>query len=449
MQGTTFNLKKGLDLPVSGAPQQNIFDASPVTSVAVLGRDYHGLKPSMTVELGDKVKLGQVLFTDKRNPGVKYTSPGAGTVSAIHRGARRVLQSVVIELDDHEEAETFSRYDVQELLNLSEQQVRDNLIDSGLWAAFRTRPYSKTPAVDAKPVAIFINAMDTRPLAADPQVVIAQRSAEFVQGLEILSCLANKLHVCSATDSSIPVPEVKAVQHSCFSGPHPAGLPGTHINFLQPVSQQQQVWTISYQDVIAMAMLFTTGKLFCERIISVAGPMLEKPQLLRTRLGASTDELVAGRLKSGNVRIISGSILGGFEALAASAWLGRYSLQISVLQDGQERKFMHWVNPILPWYSVLNVFARGRSGLFNFTTTQNGSPRAMVPLGTYERVVPLDILATQLLRSLLVRDTDEAQRLGVLDLDEEDLALCSFVCHSKYEYGVALRATLEQIERDG
>lgn len=449
MQGTTFNLKKGLDLPVSGAPQQSIIDASAVSSVAVLGRDYHGLKPSMAVELGDKVKLGQLLFSDKRNPGVKFTAPGAGTISAIHRGARRVLQSVVITLDASEDGETFARYEADELLTLTAQQVRDNLIDSGLWIAFRTRPYSKVPAIDASPVAIFVNAMDTQPLAAEPQVIIAQHKAAFVQGLEILSRLGSTLQVCSATDSSMPEPKIDAVQYSHFSGPHPAGLSGTHINFLQPVSQQQQVWTISYQDVIAIAKLFSTGKLFCERIISVAGPMVEKPQLLRTRLGANTDELVSGRLKAGNVRVISGSILGGFEALAASAWLGRYCMQISVLQDGQERKFMHWVNPMLPWFSVLNVFIRGRSGLFNFTTTQNGSPRAMVPLGSYERVVPLDILPTQLLRSLLIRETDEAQKLGVLDLDEEDLALCTFVCHSKHEFGVALRATLEQIERDG
>ncbi len=449
MQGTVFNLKKGLDLPVVGVPQQNITDASVVSSVAVLARDYHGLKPSMMVEVGDKVKLGQLLFTDKRNLGVKFTSPGAGMVSAIHRGARRALQSVVIKLDENEEVEAFTCYEADELSSLDEKQVRENLIDSGLWTAFRTRPYSKVPAIDASPVAIFVNAMDTRPLAADPQVIIAQHSEAFVQGLEILSRLSSTLHLCSATDASLPVTKIKAVQHSCFNGPHPAGLPGTHINFLQPVSQQHQVWTISYQDVIAVAKLFTTGKLFCERIISVAGPMVDRPQLLRTRLGANTDELVASRLKSGDVRIISGSILDGFEALTTSAWLGRYSLQISVLQDGQPRNFLHWVNPTLPWFSVLNVFFRGRSGKFSFTTTKNGSLRAMVPLGTYERVVPLDILPTQLLRSLLVRDSDEAQRLGVLDLDEEDVALCSFVCHSKYEYGVALRATLEQIERDG
>ncbi|MEX2962144.1 Na(+)-translocating NADH-quinone reductase subunit A [Microbulbifer sp. TYP-18] len=443
-------IRRGLDLPISGAPEQVIHDAPASRTVAVLGPDYHGMKPTMAVAEGDSVKLGQLLFTDKKTEGVRYTAPASGKVVAINRGARRVLQSVVIEVDG-EAAEEFSSYSPSELKTLTDAQVRDNLVESGLWAALRTRPYSKVPATDVKPSAVFINAMDTNPLAADPAVIIPQHRDAFVWGVEVLSRLADKTFVCTAPDADIPVPDSDRIRRETFAGPHPAGLPGTHIHFLHPVKPGRSVFTIGYQDVIAVGKLFTTGRLFTDRVVALAGPQVTRPRLLRTRLGASLAELTAGELKEGDNRLVSGSVFGGRTAAGPLGYLGRYDNQVSVLVEGYERPFLHYLRAGNKRFSILPIYLSRlfKNKKFDFTTSTNGSERAMVPIGTYEKVMPLDLLPTQLLRALIVGDTATAQQLGALELDEEDLALCTFVCPGKYEYGPILRDNLTRIEKEG
>ncbi|SFK73336.1 Na(+)-translocating NADH-quinone reductase subunit A [Methylophaga sulfidovorans] len=447
-----FSIKKGLDLPISGKPEQTIYDGNKVNSVAILGNEYVGMRPTMMVEEGQKVKLGQPLFTDKKNPGVQFTSPGAGTVKSINRGAKRALQSVVIELEGDDEI-TFEQYDINKLDNLKRTDISKNLIDSGLWLAFRTRPYSRSPAVDAVPHAIFVTAIDTNPLAADPSIIINEHAEDFKHGLTILSQLTEgKVYVCQAPDTALPVNQKSNIEVHTFSGPHPAGLAGTHIHLLDPVNASKSVWTIGYQDVIAIGKLFTTGRLWVERVIAFAGPLVNKPRLIRTRLGASTQDLVLGEVQNIPSRIVSGSVLHGHTANNWAAYLGRFHNQISVIAEGIERELLGWIRPGGKGkFSSLNVFFSSILGQKEvaLTTSQNGSPRAMVPVGVFERVMPLDILPTQLLRSLLVKDTDTAQALGCLELDEEDLSLCSFVCSGKYDYGPALRSNLTQIEIEG
>ncbi len=442
-------IKRGLDLPITGSPEQRIEDARAVRSVAVVGFDYHGMKPTMEVREGDRVKLGQVLFSDKKTPGVVFTAPAAGVVSAINRGDKRVLQSVVIEIDG-DDAETFPAHDAKALDGLAPQQIREQLIGSGLWTALRTRPYSKTPAVDAEPSSIFVTAMDSNPLAADPAVIIKEHAADFENGLKVLARLA-KVWLCKADGVSLPGEGVSGVSTESFAGPHPAGLPGTHIHFLDPVNESKSVWQINYQDVIAFGVLFTQGRIWTDRYVALAGPQVEKPRLLKTRLGANLDELTAGELKAGNNRVISGSVFGGRAVRGPIAYLGRFHSQVSVLKEGNERQMLHYLRAGVNKYSVLNIFVSklAPSRLFNFDTSTNGSPRAMVPVGNYELVMPLDILPTQLLRYLVVGDTDMAQKLGALELDEEDLALCSYVCAGKYEYGPILRDNLTRIEKEG
>jgi len=447
-----FSIKKGLDLPISGKPEQTIYDGNHVSSVAVLGNEYVGMRPTMLVEEGQRVKLGEALFEDKKNPGVLFTAPGAGTIKAINRGAKRALQSVTIELDGDEEV-TFQDYTADSLDNLETDAITKNLVDSGLWLAFRTRPYSRSPAIDATPDAIFVTAMDTNPLAADPSIIINNYAEDFKHGLTVISQLTQgKVFVCQAADTALPVSHRDNIEVNTFSGPHPAGLAGTHIHLLNPVSATKSVWTINYQDVIAIGKLFTTGSLWVERIISFAGPLVNKPRLIRTRLGASTEDLVRGEVAAVQSRVISGSVLHGHTANNWAAYLGRFHTQLSVIAESVDRELLGWIKPGgKNKFSALNVFI---SSLFPkkdlaLTTSQNGSPRAMVPVGVFERVMPLDILPTQLLRSLLVKDTDSAQALGCLELDEEDLALCSFVCSGKYDYGPALRTNLTQIEKEG
>ncbi|MFZ0256882.1 MAG: Na(+)-translocating NADH-quinone reductase subunit A [Gammaproteobacteria bacterium] len=444
--------KKGLDIPILGAPEQAIYDGPRVTSVGLLGNEYVGLKPTMMVTEGDRVTLGQPLFADKRDARIRYTAPGSGIVSRVNRGAKRVLQSVVIQLEGNEE-EDYNSYAPHELANLNADQVQENLLASGLWIAFRTRPFSKVPTPDTEPHSIFVTAMDSNPLAMRADVVINAHGPDFLHGLTAISKLTSgKVYVCKYPDADIPSSDVASVEVAEFTGPHPVGLPGTHIHFLDPVSAIKAVWHLNYQDVIAIGKLFTTGRLWVERVIALAGPPVVRPRLLRTRLGANTEELVRGELHSGEVRVISGSVLSGHRAAGWARFLGRYHTQLSVIAEERERHFLGWIQPGSDRFSALNVFVssffRGRKA-FPITTSQQGSPRAMVPIGSYSLVMPLDILPTQLLRSLMVGDTDKAQGLGCLELDEEDLALCTYVCPGKYEYGTVLRRALTQIEKEG
>lgn len=450
-----FKVRKGLDVPISGVPKQSISDAPEVRSVAVIGLDYMGLKPTLHVAQGDTVRRGQRLFSDKSTPGVSVTAPGTGVVEMINRGQRRRLESIVIHLRDGDgrDFETFNKYSRAELGSLSRQQIRDNLVASGLWVALRTRPYGRVPAPDSEPHSVFVTAIDTNPLAPDPEVMLAGKQDDFRDGLELLSRLSGKtVFLCRKTGAAIEAPDGDAFVTAEFSGKHPAGLPGTHIHFLDPVHAGKTVWHINYQDVVAFGELFRTGVLPIERVVSLAGPMVRNPRLLRTRRGASIDDLVAGEIDRGECRVLSGSVLSGRRATGWGAYLWRYHHQITALREGRERFLLGWLWPWGERFSATNVFlsslSRGRRK-FALTTSQQGSKRALVPIGQYEAVMPLDILATQLLTAILVGDTETAQRLGCLELDEEDLALCSFVCQSKYDFGPLLRETLDHIERHG
>ncbi|WP_347290828.1 Na(+)-translocating NADH-quinone reductase subunit A [Kluyvera georgiana] len=444
-------ITKGLDLPIAGLPDQQRIDDVAVTRVAVKGEEYNGLRPSMAVKEGDRVVKGQLLFEDKKIPGVRFTAPASGTVSAIHRGERRVLQSVVIDVEG-DESLNFTAYPADELATLPRDVVVTQLVESGLWTAMRTRPFSKTPAPGSVPAAIFVTAMDTNPLSADPQpIILAQREA-FNAGLTVLTRLTDgKVHVCQNSGGKLGGHPQGQVTFNQFTGPHPAGLVGTHIHFLEPVSLQKQVWHLNYQDVIAYGKLFLDGVIWTERVIALGGPQVKHPRLLRTCLGADLNALLAGELHEGENRILSGSVLNGTQASGPHAFLGRFHLQVSVLKEGREKELLGWVTPGRDKFSItrttLGHFLKKK--LFNLSTDTHGGERAMVPIGNYERVMPLDILPTMLLRDLLAGDTDSAQALGCLELDEEDLALCTYVCPGKYEYGPVLRRVLTQIEQEG
>lgn len=443
-------VRRGLDLPIAGAPEQIIHDGPKISQVAVVGSDYPGMKPTMAVREGDRVTKGQVLFSDKKNAGVVFTAPAAGKVVAINRGERRVFQSLVIDISGAK-AEKFQSFKPQDLDSLDRSVVVDNLVSSGQWVALRTRPYSKVPKIDSTPASIFVTAMDTNPLSADPAVIIAARQDDFINGLKVLTRLTDgPVNLCVAPDSAVPGDEVDGVREISFSGPHPAGLPGTHIHYVDPVSVNKTVWTIGYQDVIAVGALFTSGKLDSSRVVALAGPQVTQPRLLSVPLGANLNQLVIGELANDENRVISGSVLSGRKAAGEFAFLGRYHNQVSVIREGREREMLHYLRAGVNKHSALPIFASSLTKkLFNMTSSTNGSERAMVPVGGYEDVTALDLLPVQLLRSLIVGDTDMAQKLGCLELDEEDVGLYTYVCVGKYEYGAILRDNLTRIEQEG
>ena len=447
-------IKKGLDLPITGEPSREISEHRPA-HVALIGYDYVGMKPTMNVKEGDIVAKGQPVFEDKKRAGVIYTAPAAGKVIAIKRGERRVFESLVIAVDPNGAEVEFQRYDSQQLADLDSEVVETQLLASGEWTAFRTRPFSRAPEIGARPHAIFVTAMDTNPLAFDPMLLINEQLQAFNDGLAVLSTLSPKTFVCHHGNSQLtPVAKTAAnnvTEYHSFAGKHPAGLAGTHIHFLHPIMRGTSVWTIGYQDVIAIGKLFTSGRLYTRRLLSLAGPAVSNPHIIATERGADIAALTKGHLAAGENRVISGSVLSGRQVFGNIAYLGRFDNQVSVLAEGRERPAFHFFTPGANRFSKLPIYISQFFGgkKYNFTTTSNGSPRAMVPIGVYEEVMPQDYLPTQLLRALIIEDIITAVDLGVLELDEEDLALCTFVSPGKYEFGDILRDNLTRIELEG
>jgi Na+-transporting NADH:ubiquinone oxidoreductase subunit A len=464
----THIIKKGLDLPIEGAPRQEIAAGPAVTRVAVVNDDYPLMKPKMLVSVGESVRRGQPLFEDRKAKGVVFTAPGAGEVVAIHRGAQRKLESVVIALSEQEQRGevdpsdesaqvAFKRFSAQELAAASDEVVREQLSRSGLWTALRARPYGRVPSTDDACQAVFVTAMDSHPLAPSVDVIVEAQGQAGVEawamGLAVVSRLTQgPVFLCKGPGSKLGAAGVARVREEVFSGKHPAGVVGTHIHMLAPVSRTRTVWHLGAQDVLAIGKLFAQGALDVSRVISVAGPAVKEPRLVRARLGASCDELTAGQLKEGTQRVVSGSLLSG-RAVAGEVigYLGRYHQQLSCLSEGTERVLFGWLSPGAGMFSSVRAYlsALTPSKRFPMTTTTNGSHRAMVPIGNYERVMPLDLMPTFLLRALATGDLETIEKLGGMELDEEDLGLCSFVSPGKEDFGQMLRDALTKLWKEG
>lgn len=444
-----FALRKGLNIPIDGAPRPEIGAGGVVRTAGVLGGDYIGLKPRIGVSEGDIVGAGSPIMFDKDMPEAQIVAPVAGRIKAINRGARRKLISIEIEIDE-------SAAEPVDFSSVGDVATREGLVErlcaAGLWTSFRTRPYSKTPRPESSPAAIYVTATETEPLAADPALAIGENRDAFVRGLEAVTMLTEgRTYLCQGDGDPLPGGDVPGVEAVVFSGPHPAGLAGTHMHFLEPPRTDKTVWTIGYQDVIVIGRLLLKGRYDPSCIISLAGPACADPRLIRTFTGASMVDLTANdRPDDLPVRLISGSVLSGRAGAGVNAYLGRYARQITLIEEDRKQIPLGWIRPMAEKYAVQPVlgsaFARK---LYPLTSNLNGGRRAMVPLGTFEDLMPQDFLPTQLLRALLVMDTDQAQALGALELDEEDLGLVGFACPAKYEYGLALRDCLAKIEKEG
>lgn len=421
-------IRRGLDVRIPGAPRQEIDEGPSVSTVAVLPADHRLRRPAALVAVGERVRLGQPLVTDRRADGVVLTSPGSGVVTGIDRDERREPRAVVITLAGDDE-EPLATVPAARVPALSRAEVVELLVAGGLWPALRERPFHRVPAPGAPPDALFVTVTDTDPLAARPDVVIACDAGAFALGVTALAHLTDgPIFVCRAAGASIPAPDVARLTAVDVSGPHPAGLVGTHVHQLFPVLAGRRVWHVGYQDALAFGRQLLTGRRSTERVLAIGGPAVRDPRLVRTRLGACIDDLVRGALHEGPSRLISGSVLAGRQASGWGRHLGRHHLQVCAVPEAEDESAV----PGLPW-----------------TTARHGSPGPMIPTEDFERVLPLDLLPTPLLRALVVGDDEAARDLGCLELDEEDLALCTYVCPGKQEYGPLLTRALERIEAAG
>ncbi len=417
-----FGIKAGIDLRLAGAVESDAIHPQHVDSVAVLGRDFPGIRFDLPVEQGRAVRAGEVLLRDRHRPEVVFTSPIAGTLGSINRGARRSLVSLTVISDGSDAAISFDVAGAADGAGM-----RRLMLQAGLWPAVRTRPFGRIADPDGEPKALLVTALDTEPLAPDPTTVIAAHTVAFRRGLQALTMICDApRHLCVAAHSDLARECPEGFQVAEFHGPHPAGLPGVHIHTLCPIGfDGREVWHISYQDVIALGVLMETGRPWQTRVVSFAGPAVAAPRLVELPLGAALDELTDGALTDEGARVISGSVLSGHAAWGTQAYLGRYDRQVTALPEASGAE--------PPRRGVIRDTQRG------------GHPGPLIPTGDLERVAPPGILPVPLLRSLLVGDVDRARDLGALELVEEDMMLLSYVCSSKSDYGALLRRVLDQL----
>ncbi|MEK9649845.1 MAG: NADH:ubiquinone reductase (Na(+)-transporting) subunit A [Gammaproteobacteria bacterium] len=429
-------LTKGLDLPITGKPGTSLITSNKISRVGIRGFDFSNLKPTMLVNIGDKVKAGQRLLENKKNPGQYITAPVSGVISEINRGEKRKFLSIVIEQNGDTDFIEFN------------QSGYDLLIESGFINFFRTRPFNRVPDVGSKPEMIFVNACNSNPLSVDPNNLIHLEQTSFNNGLQGLLDIFNTKVICSYSASNF-AKDLDSVSYHQFSGPHPAGLVSTHIHFISPVSLHKTHWTISYQDVIALGKLIHSKKIYSDRIISLGGEGFIETGLVKTVLGADLTELCSGNLKS-NSRLISGSVLYGLTALDPNQYLGYYDNQISCIPDESNDIFMNWAMPGKSLHSKMNTFLSSfiKPKKYIFNTSLNGGHRSIVPLPAYDEVMPLNILPIQLLKALATYDIELSVKLGALELAPEDMGLLSYVCPSKYDYQSLLQENLDLIYKE-
>lgn len=438
-------IRRGLDLRLEGAAEPGpVEPGPPVRTVAVLGADAPGVRPALQVEVGARVRLGQPLFVDRRRPDVRFTSPGAGVVETVQRGPRRRLEAVVVRLEGDEQ----ERFEPVRDADLTGARVRAAMQASGLWTGLRTRPFSRIPDPDASPRALFVTALASEPLAPDPVPVIAERAEDFRRGVAALATLTEgPVFVCARPGAALPETEGARVRRAEFAGPHPAGLPGTHIHHLAPAGPDRVAWHVGPADVLALGSLLATGRLSTERVVALAGPAVTRPRLVRTRAGASTEDLTRDALRGSQVRVISGSVLSGRRAAGWGAHLGQRHTLVCAIEESAARSRFGWLVPGWGGRARRVPGAFGRAKPWRATTALAGRRGAFLPLERMDRAFPLAIPLAPLLRALLVGDVETARELGCLELDEEDLALASFLCPAKIEYGALLRSALDEIER--
>ena len=441
-------ITKGHDLKISGIPDKNIAYPAQYSTVAILPNDFRGVKPKLLVKEGDKVNIGSPLFFNKINPEVKWASPGCGKVKDIVYGPRRVIEKIEIELDKDQNSIDYKTYTREEISNLSGEQVLENILNANLFTFFRQRPFNVIPNHKIPPRDIFISGLNTSPLSVDIEVVMASQLEDFQYGIDAISKLT-KGNVFLTTKRNSILSSIENVKLNTISGPHPAGNVGIQIHHIAHLKPGEIVWTINPQDVVSLGRLFKNGRYHPERIISVGGPSVKTPSYSKVTAGVPLKALINDNLTSENVRIISGDVLTGRSA-SSKDYLSFYDYSLSVISNDIKREFIGMLNPgsSSSRYSLTPVFVSLADKLFNFTSSQNGSHRAVVPINTWENVLPMDILPNELYRSIMAKDIEEMENLGIIECDDEDFALCSFACPSKTDVSGVIRQGLNLLQAE-
>ena len=444
-------IKKGLDIKMKGQAEKIYVKAPRAKTYAIKPPDWHGLTPKIIPKLCDEVKVGTPIFFDKYNPEVKFCSPVSGILSSINRGERRRIVEVVVEDNGKDTHETFLHGDPA---GMKREQIVENLLSSGLWPAIRRRPYTVIAKTGEVPKSIFISAFDTSPLAPDFDFLLKDSEEDFQWGVNVLKQLTEGrvyLNLDGRFPSVRTLSGIKGVEINRFKGPHPAGNVGIQISRLDPINKGEVVWVVQPQDVVAIGRLFKTGKYDPSMIVALTGSRVNKPQYYKVIRGASVSTILVNQLKEGDNRVISGNVLNGRTINPETGYIGFFDSQITVIPEGNYYEFFGWMKPGLKKLSVSRSFASTwltPNREFDLDTNFHGGQRAFVMTGEYEKVLPMDIYPVQLLKAILVNDIDKMEQLGIYELDEEDLALCEFVCTSKTPVTKILRDGLRALRKE-
>ncbi len=489
----TITIRKGLDLPVSGAAEKRLTDARSITTYSMKPTDFVGLTPRLLVEEGDLVDVGDALFCDKSDERIRFTSPVNGQVKAIVRGEKRKLLEVVVEADFKSAGSTVADYKSATAALTTADAIKAAMLQCGLWTQLRQRPFGTVANPDDKPKAIFVSAFSSAPLAPDYDFVMQGKEAMLVKGIEALAKLTDGVvHVCfrpgqklASLDCFVPrkcsafdgVNDAKRrIEIHHVKGPHPSGNIGTQIAHIDPINKGEIIWTMNLQDVAVLGELVATGIYKPERVVAVAGPNIKNPHYYRLKFGACLAEITEAQLLN-NVypkmdandatkenRVISGDILSGTQ-IAADGFLSAYDDLVSILPEGDYYDFMGWLMPGFRKFSFSRTFLSGFmpkstfkpmgiklprfENFWKFDTNTHGDLRPLVFTGNFERVFPFDIYPTQLIKACIIGDIELMENLGIYEVEPEDFALCEFIDTSKTDIQAIIREALEKLRKEG
>ena len=445
------NIIKGHDIQISGLPVVELNAADNPKNVAIKPYQFRGIKPKLLVKEGDTVKIGTPIFKCKTNEQIIFPSLGSGKIKEIQYGERRRIEKIEIELSNEEAYEKTDSFSFSEIGELNTEQIMSKLTDGCLMPFIRQRPFNKIADPKKLPRDIFISGWNTAPLSVDLDLALRGRRSQFQAGISVLDKITEgDVHLSysenSVSESFIGLDNV--VSHT-IRGPHPAGNVGIQIHHIAPLGSNDHVWVVNAQDVARIGNYFLTGELDVSLVITVGGPSVLSPSHIKSRIGAQVSQYLNNNIKEGEQRIISGDVLTG-KKIDDGDFLGFYDSAIAVIVEGGNREFIGMLRPgtASSRYSLTNAFLGTLKGGYDFNTLKNGSERYMVPINSWEEVLPMDILPNPLYRAILVEDIEEMEQLGIYECDEEDFALCSFACPSKIDIGKTIRDGLDLIESE-
>lgn len=445
-----FNLKKGYDIALQGRAERRRENTLKTTAVAVQPKDFPGLRPKIEVNAGDTVQRGSVLFVDKQRPEIVFRSPAAGTVRGIERGERRAILRVVVDTTA-DSAESFESYSSSQVSGLSRDEAKKLLLNSGLWPTLRQRPFDRIADPDATPKSIFISAVDSAPLQAETDLLLEGRDQDFQLGIDFLSNLTDgniNLSVSSTTEAFFS--NIQGVKKHRFDGPHPAGNVGVQIHHVDRIISGDVVWYLSPRHVAQIGSFLSKGEYPGAKTYALTGSELADNYYATGSEGALVSDLVSQTFPALETRVISGNVLTGSKT-AADGFVGFYDDMITVIPEVEGRRFMAWVAPGFNANTFWRVFLSKLipSKKFAPTTDMNGEERAFVSTGEYEKVLPMDVLPVHLCKAILVEDIELMEQLGIYEVSPEDVALCSYICPSKIEFGDIIEKGIVTMEKEG